>query len=444
MKKIFLTSGIVLCMVGGSALAASWNNATSGTQNNGCTEPNLGVYSGATTMDAVWTAKTYDVTYTKCGTGAASTASDYTHENGATYDSNYVIPTTGTAGTGVNNAKSTASGYTFIGWTTDSTPVVTRGGNGSAANNTGTVANEWDGETPWNIDDDLTVYAACQANQYTITYSCTGGEPAGTDSGSVNNQIVTYNASYTLNNGSGCTLNGYTFNGWSCTNNLSGALVNGNPASGTWSLTSDSTCTAQWVANQISPITWNGNNADSTWTAPTGVSGTNSCTYNGSITLPTAPTRLGYTFGGWGVQEPFDLSTLNACIDGIHSAYTNGIEQDAYGFTASDTGKWGVTFSYGKVMGEAVCSGNYSNPDNTTGPYCWCRVTRYVDEDTDTTQLTGTVQPVTNNPWYKYGSYGSYENCESACVSRCENIVKNRPDVRPTIFGSGTACGVGR
>ena len=247
------------------------------------------------TWYAQWTANKYNVTYNK----GAGTGANYKHTNGATYDQAYTIPTDGDAGTGVNGAKTAATGYTFIGWTTDSTPDVTRA-TSETATNAGTVANAWTGESLWHRTADLTVYAAYIPNQYTISYTCTGAEPASvpngaTASGTIANQIVTYDAGYTLNNGNGCTLNGYTFDGWSCTNNLSGALNEGNPASGTWGLTSDSTCTAQWTANTIH-LTWDVSDADSG-----GTGGSDTCTYGQSIELPSNPVKYGYTFEGWKV-----------------------------------------------------------------------------------------------------------------------------------------------
>ena len=59
MKRIFLTSGLVLCMacpafatLDGSG--QSWNGATSGEQTGGCDDTDLGVYYGETTLQAQW------------------------------------------------------------------------------------------------------------------------------------------------------------------------------------------------------------------------------------------------------------------------------------------------------------------------------------------------------------------------------------------------------
>ncbi len=47
---------------------------------------------------------------------------------------------------------------------------------------------------------------------------------------------------------------------------------------------------AACVANEIT-VTWDRANGQG--------SVTNTCTYDGDITLPTAPTKTGYTFSGW-------------------------------------------------------------------------------------------------------------------------------------------------
>ncbi|MFQ6727471.1 MAG: InlB B-repeat-containing protein [Alphaproteobacteria bacterium] len=350
------------------------------------------------TVYAHWTANKYNVIYKPTGNSADSAAA-YTHTNGATYDTNYVIPTSGTAGDGVNGAKTAKTGYTFAGWTTDATPTFTDN----------TLNNQWTGETPWTRTTELIVYAAYTPKQYNVTYAV--GTCRGTDK--TYNGALTYDANYTVlgTNATGMTVTvpaGYTFNGWKeslsgntvraagyqykpwqtdsnltltaqcsanninitfdCAKPTAGAAIPGvsgtypvtasetvsaNPATiqiamdGTgkinqtcslngwtfdgWScstgLTSDSagnhsvlfitkaqtetagggyqvymknaagvTCKAKWTQNHIT-LNWNKNGADSADIAAT------ACDYDGSITLPTAPTRNGYTFQGWTVNN---------------------------------------------------------------------------------------------------------------------------------------------
>jgi len=397
------------------------------------------------TYYAQWSANQYSVTYNK-GDGAGN---NYTHTNGATYDQNYTIPSgNGTEGTGVAGASTPQTGYTFIGWTTDSTPDVTRTSSATATN-AGTVANAWTGETPWTRTEDLTVYAGYLANQYTVSYLCTGGEPNSvpsgtTASGTVSNQIVTYDDSYTLNNGSGCTLTGYTFNGWSCTNNLSGALSNGDPASGTWSITNDSTCTAQWTVNSIA-LSWDANGADNG-----GTGGGGTCSYDSAITLPTNPTKTGYTFKGWKVKTGFDLTTItgtNLTDDGIaHGCMShNGVVNDntsAYGLT--EPGTWGVTLadSSTKVRGTALCStdgsglsmGATGTPNESgTDLYCWCKVTGY--QASGSSEWQDVVSGNSSTPWIFLDGMGSSTGCEYDCADVCAGQFQNNFELRRFLFG---------
>ena len=245
----------------------------------------------SSTLTAQWTPKTYNVVYDK-GAHAATGVANYTHTNGATFDANYVALTGGGA-----NAQASATGiyaapgYTFVGWNTS---------NGQTAAN-------WTGETPWTHTDALTVYAAYTADAYTITYNC-GAPATGSDSTTTGpateTQTVYMDGAYTLAAADNCSLPGYTFAGWSCPN-LTGtpSLPAGdNPqyfaggATGTYQYSAGNvTCTAQWTKNNIT-LNWNTNGATSGNINPT------SCTYDEGITLPTEPSKTGYTFGGWQVQ----------------------------------------------------------------------------------------------------------------------------------------------
>ena len=183
-------------------------------------------------------------------------------------------------------------------------------------------------------------------------------------------------------------------------------------------------------------------NGDNQITVPTT---SNSCTYDTPINLPTDPVKPGYKFKGWRVL--FDLSTLDASINGpdfgFVSANGNGTYNPAvYGLTTSDLGKWGTLFPYGKVIGESICSstgGAYAQsgtPDeNTNGKYCWCKATGYVSGDTNSSTLTGTVQPVSSASWVFNLSYSSFGGCASGCAHNCGGTVRNYPDFRPAVFG---------
>ena len=246
---------------------AALNGATATAPNR----PFLGVYDQTGTTQYI----TAGGVLTSDGAAAAAD-----NETGTTWYAQYgtVTPTiTGTP---------EIDGYEFQGWST-------------AADGTGTMPSE--------IAENTTLFAIWQANGYTITYNCGGVANASTTASApqTGTQNVTMDGVYTLAGADNCTLDGYTFAGWSCPG------LPGTPtlpadaqtptyfaagASGTYSYADDVTCTAQWTPNTIG-LVWDDNNAT---TASQG--GGNTCTFDGAISVPsTKPTRTGYEFGGWEV-----------------------------------------------------------------------------------------------------------------------------------------------
>lgn len=237
-----------------------------GVSSTGSNRPFLGVF------DAVDGSTIYIDTDGNLTNAGATAASD--NANGTTWYANYgtVTPTI--------SGQPTLSGYNFLGWNTDSSA-------------TTPLQN-----LPAIKDNNTTLYAIWEAIGYTITYNC--GQPAGASTTASNpttaTQNVTMDGQYELAGANNCTLDGYTFAGWSCPN-----LPGDNTpdfaagATGVYSYAGNVTCTAQWTPNTIN-LVWDNNNATSG-----GTGGGTTCTFDGDITLPTVPTRTGYEFGGWEV-----------------------------------------------------------------------------------------------------------------------------------------------
>ncbi len=83
MRKIFLTSGLVLCMACPAFADFSPADINAGTAdpvtgevtiNNGCVQPKLGVYSGSTKLRAIWTGDYKTITLDSNLTGGGATA----------------------------------------------------------------------------------------------------------------------------------------------------------------------------------------------------------------------------------------------------------------------------------------------------------------------------------------------------------------------------------
>ena len=192
------------------------------------------------------------------------------------------------------------------------------------------------------------------------------------------------------------------------------------------------------------PITWESNG--------TTVATTN-CTYDTQLQLPSAPSRLGYTFRGWELYEevactipstdvnnnPIEESTgcLDINGDGPCAGKT-GWAQNAPNYGISDPGEWGVTWSNGdKVTGVALCSqtsGTWATtgtPDETGSgetQYCWCKATHYTANNAQQCSLS-------SPSWVFAHAYGSAAYCADGCADFCPHHVQGDSDFRLAVFG---------
>ena len=160
----------------------------------------------------------------------------------------------------------TRDGFTFTGWYT------------AASGGTQITAGAAHGQTA-----DFTLYAQWAANTLSVTYDSQGGS------------TVTDGDTATTTGGSLTTLptdptrDGFTFTGW-YTAASGGTQINAGTAHGQ---NADFTLYAQWAANTLS-VTYDSQGGS------TVTDGDTTTTTGGSITtLPTDPTRAGYTFTGW-------------------------------------------------------------------------------------------------------------------------------------------------
>jgi len=121
----------------------------------------------------------------------------------------------------------------------------------------------------WNIADHRTLYAQWIINSYTITFDSAGGSAV---------TAITQNFGATVTTPTNPTLTGYTFTSWSP------ALPSTIPAN-------NLTVTAQWTASSYT-VTFDKQSGS-------GGSDSVSATFAGAMPAATAPTRAGYTFGGY-------------------------------------------------------------------------------------------------------------------------------------------------
>ena len=188
--------------------------------------------------------------------------------------------------------KPTRTGYSFMGWATD-----------SSASSVAYLA----GGT-YSENGDATLYAVWSPNTYTVRYNANGG------SGAPSAQTKIYGKTLTLS-GTVPTRNGYTFIGWGLSGSSTYASFHpGDPYStnasrtlyAVWEKDPPATYTVSYHAN-------GGSGAPSSQTKTEDV----------ALTLSsTKPTRSGYTFLGWGLSttstsasyQPGDSYTSNTSV----------------------------------------------------------------------------------------------------------------------------------
>ena len=155
----------------------------------------------------------------------------------------------------------TKTGYTFKGWKLN--------------------GNSYDFSTP--VTSNITLTASWEINKYTVTFNSNGGS-------AVESQTVNYNG--TATEPTPPTKEGYGFSKWK----LNGQEYNFNTK-----VTSNIELQAEWIIGEYT-ITFdsNGGFAVATQTA----------NYNGVATIPTPPTREGYTFKYWTLNgEKYNFQT---------------------------------------------------------------------------------------------------------------------------------------
>lgn len=254
-------------------------------------------------LTADWTANSCTVTYRATSHSANSSA---TTSNTATYDSPYSKPSN------LSTISAPATGYSFVGWTTDSTPHVSRTGA-----TTGTVdsAWTWTDTNNWTSTTCPTLYAAYIENKYNVTYDCTtnGGHLKGTyatdtslwTSGNIGvDSVIFHNTNYTARNaGDVCERTGYDTSGaWRCYETNDSTNVVNLPFAQPWALPYDVTCEANYGVSDYT-ISYD----CGTYGSPAqNVSGqapaTTTHSYHGSWALATQPgtcAQAGYSFAGW-------------------------------------------------------------------------------------------------------------------------------------------------
>ncbi|MDP2426236.1 MAG: InlB B-repeat-containing protein, partial [bacterium] len=147
----------------------------------------------------------------------------------------------------------------------------------SSPTRVGYTFNGWSQAVPTNMPaESITLTAGWTINQYTISFDSNGGSAVAS---------ITQDFNSSVSAPTNPTKTGYTFNGWSQ------ALPTNMPAESI-------TLTAGWTINQYT-ITFNSNNGSAV--SPI------TQDYNTVVSAPANPTRVGHTFIGWSPSVPANM-----------------------------------------------------------------------------------------------------------------------------------------
>ena len=327
--------------------------------------------SGTVNLYAQWTANTITLNFVNGGRGTAPTT-----PTSCTYDSTFTMP-----------AAMTATGYTFDKWSVNNktfsagASVICNSANLGVTSGTATIKGTW------------------TAKEYTVTYSC--GSGTGTVPSSA---TATYDSNFTpvTNGSSNCKRDGYTFAGWTTTNNSGSTVSHTAGTTFKWQYTANKTFTAQWTANTITLNFANGGRG----TAPTTPT---SCTYDSTFTMPAAMTATGYTFDKWSVNN----NTFSAGASVICNNTNLGVTSGA----ATIKGTW--TAKITTINLDSSHNGTSVNTNATPTTIYSKYDAGYFSDSTTTT----VISKLTNIPKYnKYVFKGFYDG-STQIINQEGNIV---------------------
>lgn len=332
--------------------------------------------------------------------------------NGGTYNgttNNHTINVlNGTGSTGTiptNIANPTKTGYVFKGW----------------GDNT-TTAKYNAGDSVTVGTSNKTIYAVWEAAKITINFEKGSGVTGVTAlKGDPYTTTVNYGTSFTVDAGNTVyTRPGYAFTNWSYTNASGAAATVGSAGSASslnfanvkivWNADKSAgtiTLSANWGPFTYN-IAWNGN-GNTTHPATPGVTNVNSVQAGATVTLPTSPTRPGYTFKGW-----------NTAADGSGSAITGGTVSSVWNLSGVNSGstlnayaqweenKVTITFNGASPSIANVKYGSTGTPSNSITLYVGAATGNLYDSATATTpngkNISSGIYPNFVNTNYEYNA----------------------------------------
>lgn len=250
----------------------------------------------------------------------------------------------------LSSTTPTRSGYTFLGWSTNSSATSATYSAGGTYTFTGSTSTTT-----------TTLYAVWKQTTYSVTINYnanngTGAPSSQTQTGTSSSISVTLSSIRP-------TRTGYNFLGWATSSNATSATYQPGTAYSFTGSTSGNTVTlyAVWQAIYTATISYNANGGSG---APSSHSNTSTSSTSVSITLSsTAPTRNGYNFLGWSTSQTATTATYQPGTAYNFTGSISGTTTTLYAVWSQITYK--VTINYNANGGSGAPS-NQTQVDTTT------------------------------------------------------------------------------
>ena len=316
-------------------------------------QPGSTFYTNAnTTLYAVWSAKTYTISYNANGGSGGPGSQTKTHGIKML----------------ISRVEPTRSGYTFLGWSTS--PSAT-----SASYQPG----EW-----YYANADRTFYAVWKKNApatYTVSYDANGG------SGAPGSQTKTQDATLTLSS-TKPTRSGYTFLGWATSASATSATYQ---PGGSYTANASVTLYAVWSCNHASTKTvWD-----------TGCKWRKVCN-NCGATLSSGTTHGPYTYGDWVFYSGSQHSRYKTCIHGDYTTteYASHNTSNRYEqYSASQHKRYSYCADCNSAIGSVSYEGHtFTNSTSNGQVVSTCKLCGYTKTSAQTYTISYNANGGSNVP----------------------------------------------
>ena len=316
-------------------------------------QPGSTFYTNASmTLYAVWSARTYTISYNANGGSGGPGSQTKTHGIKML----------------ISRVEPTRSGYTFLGWSTS-----------PSASSASYQPGEW-----YYANADRTFYAVWKKNApatYTVSYDANGG------SGAPGSQIKTQDATLTLSS-TKPTRSGYTFLGWATSASATSATYQ---PGGSYTANASVTLYAVWSCNHASTKTvWD-----------TGCKWRKVCN-NCGATLSSGTTHGPYTYGDWVFYSGSQHSRYKTCIHGDYTTteYASHNTSNRYEqYSASQHKRYSYCADCNSAIGSVSYEGHtFTNSTSNGQVVSTCKLCGYTKTSAQTYTISYNANGGSNVP----------------------------------------------